>query len=32
VLPDGKVLVVTTGGVVVRIDPARLTIVDQRQL
>jgi outer membrane protein assembly factor BamB len=32
VLPDGKVLVVTTGGNVVLIDPATLTIVDQRQL
>jgi outer membrane protein assembly factor BamB len=32
VLPDGKVLVVTTGGAVVRIDPATLTIVNQRQL
>ncbi len=32
VLPDGKVLIVTTGGNVVRIDPQTLTIVDQRQL
>ena len=30
--PDGNVIIVTTGGDVVRIDPATLTIVDQRTL
>jgi hypothetical protein len=31
-LPDGKVLFVTTGGEMVRVDPATLTIVDRKQV
>jgi outer membrane protein assembly factor BamB len=31
-MPDGSVLIVTTGGDVVRIDPQTLTIVDERKL